>query len=157
MGTFYTLGVAKNFSARSHQSLSRDEWINLLNDRLDIKEYTISFKDTEVNGSLKKEVFKENIEDFYKKLVAIIENDFILNWFEYAKTDMERYESSITKMEINQENIHINLEAELAILFIEGKVMVEEFNTEPKLMNWLFRHVNLSNKLAGCVMSDIVG
>ena len=43
------------------------------------------------------------------------------------------------------------------MLFIEGKVLAEEFYTEPHLINWLFRHSNIQNKLAGCVISDIVG
>lgn len=43
------------------------------------------------------------------------------------------------------------------MLFIEGKVMAEEFKIEPKIMNWLFRHANIPNQLTGCVMSGVTG
>ncbi|MFD1851434.1 hypothetical protein [Oceanobacillus bengalensis] len=157
MGTDYTLGIVKSFTATSHQSLSDNDWRNLLNDRIDIDQYAIHFEDKIVKGELKKEVFEENIEDFYMKLVAITGNDHILNWFNDGKADMEQYDCWPTEMRMKQEDVHITLAAKLAILFVEGKVLVEEFETEPKLINWLFRHVDLSNKLAGCVMSDIIG
>lgn len=60
-------------------------------------------------------------------------------------------------MTVKEHSPHITLSAEFAILFIEGKVAVEEFSIEPNLMNWLFRHVDLSNPLSGCIMTDIVG
>ncbi len=50
----------------------------------------------------------------------------------------------------------ITITAEIAILFIQGKVFVEEFSFEPKIINWLFRHIDISNSLAGCVMSDVL-
>lgn len=34
---------------------------------------------------------------------------------------------------------------------------MEEFFSEPLLINWLFRNSTIDNKLAGCVISDIVG
>jgi hypothetical protein len=42
-------------------------------------------------------------------------------------------------------------------LFIEGKVGAEEFEIEPLLLNWLFRHSSLENPLAGAVVSIILG
>lgn len=45
----------------------------------------------------------------------------------------------------------------MALLFTEGKVLAETFNKEAKLINWLFRHSNIENKLTGAVISDIVG
>jgi hypothetical protein len=51
----------------------------------------------------------------------------------------------------------IRIEANIALLFIEGKVIVEYFQTEPQIINWLFRHSGLKNKLAGCIVSTIVG
>lgn len=35
------------------------------------------------------------------------------------------------------------------------KVLVEEFSIEPKLINWLFRHANLDNCLAGAIISTV--
>lgn len=157
MGTFYALGIVKEFTATNSESISQVEWNELLNEWLDVEQYTINFKDNEVKGSLKKDIFANNIEDFYKKLVAISNNEYILNWFNDYRIDIEKYQTEVVRMKFKQHNHPFVLTAELALLFIEGKVLVEEFNTEPMLMNWLFRHADLSNKLAGCVMSDIVG
>lgn len=50
----------------------------------------------------------------------------------------------------------ITISAEIAVLFIEGKVFVEEFTFEPKIINWLFRNSSISNPLSGCVMSNVL-
>jgi len=60
-------------------------------------------------------------------------------------------------MTFKYHNTQITIAAEIAVLFIEGKVLVEEFSYEPKIVNWLFRHSNISNPLTGCVMSDVLG
>ena len=57
---------------------------------------------------------------------------------------------------LDNEGNSIKLSTSMALLFIEGKVSVESFNIDPKLINWLFRHSDISNKLSGCVISDIV-
>lgn len=59
-------------------------------------------------------------------------------------------------MKFEYHDVHITISATISILFIQGKVLVEEFSFEPKLMNWLFRHINISNLLTGCVMSDVL-
>ncbi|MCI1763677.1 hypothetical protein [Heyndrickxia oleronia] len=58
---------------------------------------------------------------------------------------MEKYQDWVTRMTLQEYNSNILLSAEFAILYIEGKVIIEEFNNEPKLINWLFRHSDLSN------------
>jgi len=157
MGTYYAIGVVKKFTAKSNQVLSEADWKDHLNERLDIEQYSIKFGDTSVEGVLKKEVFKNNIEDLYNKLVGITINDRISYYFERSGTDIDKYQDWITGMTLKEYNPNILLSAEFAILFIEGKVFVEEFSVEPKLINWLFRHTDLSNPLSGCIMSDIVG
>lgn len=157
MGTFYALGVVKKFIAKSNQTLNESNWKEILNERLDMEQYTINFRDNAIEGELKKEVFEKNIEDFYKKLVTITNNERISIYFEDSGTDIEKYQHWVTGMTVKEHCLQITLTAEFAILFIEGKVSVEEFSIEPYLMNWLFRHVDLSNPLSGCILTDIVG
>ncbi|WP_050632259.1 hypothetical protein [Bacillus andreraoultii] len=157
MGTYYAIGVVKKFTTKSNQVLSEADWKDHLNERLDTEQYSIKFEDTSVEGVLKNLVFENNIEDFYNKLVNITINDRISYYFERSGTDIDKYQFWITGMTLKEYNPNILLSVEFAILFIEGKVFVEEFSVEPKLINWLFRHTDLSNPLSGCIMSDIVG
>lgn len=157
MGTFYALGVVNKFTAKSNQTLNEANWNEYLNERLDTEQHTIIFRENAIEGELKKEVFENNIEDFYNKLVTITNNKRISIYFEDSGTDIEKYQHWVTGMTVNEHNPQITLSAEFAIVFIEGKVSVEEFSIEPNLMNWLFRHVDLSNPLSGCIMTDIVG
>ena len=128
-----------------------------MNERLDMEQYTLNFRGNAVEGELKKEVFEKNIEDFYNKLVNITNNEQISLYFEDSGTDVEKYQDWVTGMTVKEHSPLITLSAEFAILFIEGKVSIEVFSIEPILMNWLFRHVDLSNPLSGCIMTDIVG
>lgn len=157
MGTFYALGVVKKFTAKSNQTLNEANWKEHLNERLDMEQYTINFRGNAIEGELKKEVFENNIEDFYNKLITITNYKPISIYFEDSGADVEKYQHWVTGMTVNEHSPQITLSAEFAILFIEGKVSVEAFSIEPSLMNWLFRHVDLSNPLSGCIMTDIVG
>lgn len=156
MASFYALGVVKKFTAKSNQILSEAEWKKQLNERLDTEQYTVNFMDNIVKGELKQGVFKNNIEDFYNKLFQITNDKRVSLYFEDSGTVVEQYQYWNTGMTISEYDPNIFLSADLAVLFIEGKVLVEEFNIEPKLINWLFRHVDLSNPLGGCIITDIV-
>lgn len=156
MGSFYILGIVNKFEAKSTSSLNQAHWEQYLNERLDLKQYTTTLTDNTVNGELKEEVFKENIEDFYKRLIEITGDDKIAIYFEDSKTDIENYQSRTTGMTFKYHDTQITISAEIVILFIEGKVFVEEFSYEPKIINWLFRHIDISNPLAGCVMNDVL-
>ena len=156
MGSFYILGIVNKFEAKSTSPLNQAHWEQYLNERLDLKQYTTTLTDNTVNGELKEEVFKENIEDFYKRLIEITGDDKIAIYFEDSKTDIENYQSRTTGMTFKYHDTQITISAEIVILFIEGKVFVEEFSYEPKIINWLFRHIDISNPLAGCVMNDVL-
>lgn len=157
MGTFYILGIVNKFEANSANQLDQSHWEQYLNERMDLKQYTTTSTDYTVKGDLKKHVFKENIEDFYKKLFEMTGDDQTATYFEDSKIDIENYQSRTTRMTFKYHNTQITIAAEIAVLFIEGKVLVEEFSYEPKIVNWLFRHSNISNPLTGCVMSDVLG
>lgn len=157
MGTYYALGIVKRLKAKSNQPLTKDDWKKYLNDRLDIEQYTTNYQDNVVEGELNTGVFEKNIEDFYKKLVKITGNEWVSLYYQDSGTDIEQYQNWTSGMKLVQQGCNITLSVDLAILFIEGKVFVEEFSIEPKLINWLFRHSDFSNPLTGCVMSDIVG
>jgi hypothetical protein len=43
------------------------------------------------------------------------------------------------------------------MLMLEGKVLVEEFNADPVLIDDLSRHSNISHPLKGAVISQVVG
>lgn len=75
MGAFYILGIVKRFEARSTQPLSQIQWVKRLNERIDLKQYTTTFAEYTAKGELKVEVFEENIETFYNKLVEITGDD----------------------------------------------------------------------------------
>lgn len=82
---------------------------------------------------------------FFKTPSTETIHDRISYYFESSGTDMEKYQDWVTRMTLQEYNSNILLSAEFAILYIEGKVIIEEFNNEPKLINWLFRHSDLSN------------
>lgn len=157
MGAFYILGIIDKFEAISTSPLNQIDWEQYINERLDLEQYTISLTDHVVKGKLREEVFKDNIEDFYKKLVEITREEEIAYYFHNNKTDIDSYHCRYTRMTLDYPDTQITISAEIAVLFIEGKVFVEEFSYEPKLMNWLFRHIDISNPLTGCVISDVLG
>jgi hypothetical protein len=49
--------------------------------------------------------------------------------------DIEQYQGWVTKMSVKQHDTHITITADIAILFIEGKVLLEKFSIEMKLIN----------------------
>lgn len=156
MGAFYILGIVNKFEAKSTSPLGQIHWEQYVNERLDLEQYTTTLTDFTAKGKLKEGVFKENIESFYKKLVEITKDDTIATYFEDSKTDINNYQGRNTVMTFQYPDTQITLSAEIAILFIQGKVFVEEFSFEPKIINWLFHHIDISNPLAGCVMSDVL-
>lgn len=80
------------------------------------------------------------------------------DYFETFGTDINDYQIENTFISFqNKDGLYIKLWFRFAMLFIEGKVLAEEFYTEPVLVNWLFRNSKIENKLAGCIVSSIVG
>jgi len=157
MGTFYALGVIKSFNAKSTNVLSVDEWNKLLNEKIDTDLFDIITEGNHIRGRIKNNIFSDNIDDFYKKLKSIThEKDIDYFFLEYG-TEIENYQDEDGIMYIHDsEGSSIALHIVFVSLFIEGKVLVEEFNIEPMLINWLFRHTDFGNRLAGCIVSDIV-
>lgn len=157
MGTFYALGVIKSFNAKSTNVLSFDEWNKLLNEKIDTDLFDIVVEGKHIRGSIKNNIFTDNIEDFYKKLKDITHEEDIDYYFHEFGTEIESYQDDYGIIYIHDsEGKNITLHIVFVSLFIEGKVLAEEFNIEPKLINWLFRHVDFGNRLAGCIVSDIV-
>lgn len=161
MGTFYTLGVIHKFKATSNQPLTNKEWIKILNVRVDVSLFDLLITDVIVNGSLQSNIFKENIIGIYEILRGILGADRNPNLDYYEKEygiDLDNYQMCRTSMNIqNEDGLNVRLDLTIALLFIEGKVFVEEFYSDPILINWLFRHSDIKNKLAGCIISNIVG
>ena len=161
MGTDYALGVIDNITATANRELLNKDWVELLNERVDVSLFDLQFTGVKVTGVLRSNIFSENIAGFYSMLKEILgaERNPGLDYYEeYYGTDLENYQRACTTIRIrSDQGDNIRLDLEFAILFIEGKVLVEEFYTEPVLMNWLFRNSKIENKLAGCVVSSIVG
>ncbi|MFH0925450.1 MAG: hypothetical protein V1872_07435 [bacterium] len=159
MGTFYALGVATNIDGcTSKKALSKKEWEDILNERFDLELFDLIIKDNSIKATLKQEIFKNNIKDFFQKLKDITMSENVDYYLEEYGDDVERYQTAEDSLcVLDKEGNEIELCVVFALLFIEGKVSVEEFNIEPKLMNWLFRHTNFGNKLAGAIVSSIVG
>lgn len=161
MGSYYTLGVISHIRAASTELLSREEWIEVLNERVNIQLFDLRTNDGGAEAFLKPDIFSENITGFYSLLRSILGKERNRNIDFYEKeygTDLEEYQYADTSFYLQSPTggSRIKLYMSFALLFIEGKVLAEEFDTDPVLINWLFRHSNIENKLAGCMISAIV-
>lgn len=156
MGTYYTLGIIQNFIAQSEKALPEEKWHELLNERVNLDLFEIKLIDGCITGVLKDKLFEDNIKDFYCKLKKITNDNDIDSYFKEDGVQLTKYQTNRTRIYLD-ENQRIALVIEYILLFVEGKVLVEEFSIEPKLMNWLFRHCDFGNCLAGSVISGITG
>jgi hypothetical protein len=157
MGAYYTLGLIQRFTARSERALSEEKWKQLLNERVNLELFEIEFTPDQVNAVLKEKIFEDNIEDFYCKLKKITHDNGIDYYFTENGTQRDNYDWDRTRVYFcNDENEKIAMHVlEYTSLFTEGKVLAEEFSIEPKLINWLFRHCDFGNCLAGAIISTI--
>ena len=160
MGSYYTIGVFSSLNATSTGLLTRKEWVEILNERVDIQLFDLQINRDEAEAFLRPDIFSENIADFYNVLRSILGQERNRNIDYYEKeygTELEDYQFADTTLYLQHpKGDHITLDMSIALLFIEGKVLAEEFDTDPVLINWLFRHSNIESKLAGCVISAIV-
>lgn len=159
MGTYYTLGIITIFKATSNQQLTKTEWQRALDERVDLELFDLTFNDLNVAAKLKPIIFKENITDFYAVLREILgtnRNPNIDFYENNSGTSIEEYQIANTRLILQENELLIKIDIQFVLLFLEGKVSVEEFYTEPALINWLFRHSKIDNKLAGCVISQVV-
>lgn len=162
MGTYYTLGIIHRFTARTERTLSKEEWIKLLDSRLDTSLFDLEIlSDSGAKGILKANVFSDNITGFYRLLKDILgadRNDCIDYYEKEFGTDLANYQSEYSSFKIQTDQGYtVIINFDFALLFIEGKVLAEEFYSEPLLMNWLFRNSRMENPLSGCVISDVIG
>ena len=159
MGTYYSLNVVQSFETEATPSLSFEQIEKILNERFDLDLYEITFVNNSVKATLKPELFADHIEDFVNKLYRITNfSSRVETWLEEPIKNIENYEPEFEKWTISDEQGNtINLRGYLVSLFIEGKVGAEQFEVEPLLINWLFRHSSFGNPLAGAIMSSILG
>ena len=161
MGTFYTMGVIKNFTAIASNELALTEWENVLNDRIDLDCFDVKYSREKLEGELQESIFHDNIDGFYhvlRKILGKNRNESIDDYAETFGKNIKNYQIEYAEIKFSTENnIDIIVQVNFAMLFLEGKVMAEEFYTEPVLLNWLFRNSNINNKLAGCIVSRVVG
>ncbi|MBO0348199.1 hypothetical protein J0895_03585 [Phormidium pseudopriestleyi FRX01] len=159
MGTYYSLNVVQSFETEPITSLSFQQIEKALDERFDLNLYEITFVQDSVKATLKPDLFAEHIEDFVNKLYQITNRSRRVKVsLEDSGKNIENYEPEFEKWTIlDEEGNRINLQGYLVSLFIEGKVGAEEFEIEPLLINWLFRHSSFDNPLAGAIMSSIWG
>lgn len=161
MGTFYTLGPITSFKTSSRKGLSELEWKETLGERLDLNLFELTFTENNVSGKIKEEVFKENIYDMYdilREMSFSLENININHYKEEFGDDLQEQSTSYAELYVSfQKEEKIKIKCNFAMMFLEGKVLVEEFYTEPQLINWLFKNSNINNPLKGCMISEIVG
>jgi hypothetical protein len=162
MGTYYGLGVVNNFTTQSFRQVNPQQLEAAVNERLDLGLFDVtSQEDGHLQGTLKANLFQDNIEDFFAKLDAIAKANTIRSCNDYFQdfgTNIEEYPCEHCRLKIyDAEETTIELHMKMVLLLIEGKVSVEEFDLEPALLNWLFRHSSFDNPLAGAIISDIVG
>ncbi|SMQ77491.1 hypothetical protein SAMN05444673_2819 [Bacillus sp. OV166] len=184
MGTFYTLGIINKFGAqatkgptrwnRENLALTEAEWKEALDKRIDTSIFDLELQeDGTIKGFLKNNVFKENIKGFYEFLREILGEHRNGNFDYYEKGMSEDGELHDINVEddddgysyewandiriLNKDGVEIRIECEFIMLFLEGKVLVEEFYTDPVLINYLFRNSKIDNPLAGAVISAVVG
>ncbi|ADI26808.1 hypothetical protein [Geobacillus sp. C56-T3] len=160
MGTYYGLGIIKEFVARSEKSFTWSEWEQILTKRIDLCLFRLAAAEQRLSGSLYPEVFTENIHHFFQILRDIVgsERREPIDYYEKEfGSHLDNYPTAETFFLIEgPSGSPIIVEVRFAVLFIEGKVSVETFDAEPLLINWLFRNSPIKNKLAGCVISAII-
>jgi hypothetical protein len=76
-GALIRLGIVTNFETRSQNDLNIDTWRKILDNRLDVGIFHMTIDKSTVTGSLKEDIFKENIEDFINVFSAITGSDSI--------------------------------------------------------------------------------
>ena len=185
MGTFYTLGIIRQFKAtadkgdnewhfRNPRSLTKEEWIKALGNRIDSELFDLEVnEDGSIEGFLKNDLFQQHINGFYDVLREILGKKRNGNIDDYAKFtcnnnrnihDKDNGDDDTYSIEgaypihiIDKEGNGIKIQCDFIMLMLEGKVLVEEFSTDPVLINYLFRHSNISNPLKGAVISQVVG
>ncbi|NES21997.1 MAG: hypothetical protein F6K41_24515 [Symploca sp. SIO3E6] len=160
MGTYYSLGVVQAFEAQTIASLTSEQLANTVNERLNLDLFDWNFTDGCLQGTLKDGLFSENIADLFQKLAAIANRsrDTVEYYLQEFGDNIEEYPQEFCRLIFfDDEGNKIKLEADLVLLFIEGKVLAEMFSIEPALINWLFRHSSFDNPLTGAIMSSIVG
>jgi hypothetical protein len=147
MGTYYGLGVIQEFTASYvekvyDRSLSKEEWERILSERVDLSLFDVDIQGKEVTGSLLPNIFSENIIDFYRILKEIAGPRRSKNINSYEKkygTDLNEYPTAQTSLFLSDSDGYtIRMDITFVPLFVEGKVLVEEFNTEPHIINWLW-------------------
>lgn len=158
MGTYYGLGVIKEFSAISSGDMSPEDWRELLGERLDPALFDFSLDPRTAKGAMKEGLFAGNIKDFIGKLTTMIGNEDAAFYFGKYGTNLGGYPTARAKMRLSgKRSESVSLSIVFILLFIEGKVVAEQFSSEPMLVNWLFRHAPIGNPLAGAIVTDIVG
>lgn len=160
MGSYYALGVIKEFAAQSRNPLSDREWKQILNERIDTNLFKTSIERNTFTGLLLPDIFEKNISQFYDTLKEITgpqrsrNIDFYEEEFGVDRDNYQEFTEALTILDPKGNPVKVKTKCNL--LFIEGKVMVETFDTEPHLLNWLFRNSKMENPLSGCMVSSIV-
>jgi len=158
MGTFYGLGLARGFIATSRDDIPAEDWTSLLSKRLALDLFEVVLAATEVKGTLRDGLFEANIEEFYAVLLDMTAHPDVTFYLDQYGTDIAAYPGETMRLSWNDTNHGpIRLKLDCVLLFVEGKVLAEEFSFEPRLCNWLFRHAPLENPLRGAIFSGIVG
>lgn len=159
MGTYYGVGVIRGFEVHAlFSSYSQAEWEELLTKRIDLSLFDVKYEEKTARGKIKEQLFSNHIENLYKYLVDIVDQEHIGYYFQQYGNDLDEYGHwKTTYFMKGKKDEEIQFHVDLAILYTEGKVFAEEFYIEPFLINWLFKNSNIKNPLAGCIMSTIVG
>lgn len=160
MGSYYSIGVITELNATSKKSLSEKGWKEILKKRIDPEIFDLTVEESKIIGKLKGEVFTGNISELFQILREACGPHYNYCLNDYEKewgTAYENYPTGYERLYVQDlEGNTISLEVSFALLLLEGKVLAEKFNTDPPLINWLFRNSAIKNKLAGCMISSIV-
>ena len=171
-----TKGTSRHYQFRDHLPLSETEWKEALGKRIDTAIFKLEMQeDGTIKGFLNNDVFNQNIKGFYDVLREILgegrngnfdyyEKNMIRNGELQEINDNDEYYDTGYPFEwahplriLNKDGVEIQINCQFIMLFIEGKVLVEEFFTDPVMINYLFRHSNINNPLKGAVISQVVG
>ncbi|MGB7520352.1 MAG: hypothetical protein WA896_12040, partial [Spirulinaceae cyanobacterium] len=152
------LGVVKSFETKN-STLTTQQLEQLINERFNLELFNLNFDDNNFKGTLKPNLFQNNVADFFTRLKSILpQNQGVDAYFQDFGDDINEYPQEFSRINIyDAQGNKITLQLELVLLFLEGKVSAEVFNIEPQLISWLFRHSSFDNPLAGAIISDIVG
>ncbi|MGB3693481.1 MAG: hypothetical protein WA999_12190, partial [Spirulinaceae cyanobacterium] len=91
MGTYYGLGVVKSFETKN-STLTTQQLKQLIDERFNLELFDLNFDDNNFKGTLKPNLFENNVADFFTKLKSIVPESLgVDTYFQDFGDDINEY------------------------------------------------------------------